>query len=72
MTIVEKPEKNLVTVAEIAEELGLNQETVRRAIRDRKLPARKIGNMLFVEAHDLRAYKRQRAARTQVGPVAGG
>lgn len=43
----------MLTVRDAARRTGRNAETVRRWIWDGKLPARKIGNQLFVEEADL-------------------
>lgn len=43
----------MLTVRDVARRTGRNAETVRRWIWDGKLPARKIGNQLFVDEGDL-------------------
>ena len=43
----------MLTVRDAARRTGRNAETVRRWIWDGKLPARKIGNQLFIEEEDL-------------------
>ncbi len=43
----------MITVRDVARRMGRNPETVRRWIWEGKLPARKIGNQLFVEEADL-------------------
>lgn len=45
--------ENLITVREAAKECQRTTETVRRWIWDGKLPARKLGNQLFVRKADL-------------------
>ncbi|MEK7872472.1 MAG: helix-turn-helix domain-containing protein [Chloroflexota bacterium] len=45
--------ENLITVREAARACGRNPETVRRWIWDGKLPARKLGNQLFVRRADI-------------------
>ena len=50
----ERPTDTL-TVIELATNYGLNPETVRRWIREAKVPARKFGNMLFIHASDVEA-----------------
>lgn len=44
-----------LTVSEVAKRLGKNPETVRRWIREGKLPAQKIGNQHFVEDNEVAA-----------------
>ena len=44
---------DLLTVRDVARECGRTTETVRRWIWDGKLPARKLGNQLFVARSDL-------------------
>ncbi len=46
-------EDRLLTVREIARRVGRSEETVRRWIWSGKLPARKLGNQLFVEGREL-------------------
>ena len=43
----------LLTVREVARRCGRSEETVRRWIWSGKLPARKIGNQLFIEEDDI-------------------
>jgi len=45
----------MLTVPEVAKRLRKNPETVRRWIREGKLPARKIGNQHFVEENEVAA-----------------
>jgi excisionase family DNA binding protein len=44
----------MLSVAEAAEKIGRNPETVRRWIRSGRLPARRVGRYHEIEAHDLR------------------
>jgi len=46
-------EHELLTVREVARRCQRSEETVRRWIWSGKLPARKLGNQLFVEASEL-------------------
>lgn len=60
--------EDLVTVREAARECGCAAETIRRRIWDGKLPAKKLGNQLFIRRADLaplleEARERRRAAR---------
>lgn len=45
----------MLTVPEVARRLGRNPETVRRWIREGKLPARKVGTQHVIEEVDLAA-----------------
>jgi excisionase family DNA binding protein len=47
-------DEQLLTVREVARRCQRSEETVRRWIWSGKLPARKLGNQLFVEEADLR------------------
>ena len=44
-----------LTVLEVARQYHLNPETVRRWAREEKVPAQRVGNMLFFRADDIRA-----------------
>ena len=46
-------DEGLLTVREVARRVGRSEETVRRWIWSGKLPARKLGNQLFVEEGEL-------------------
>lgn len=59
----------LISVREAAKECGRNMETVRRWIWSGKLPARKLGNQLFIKRKDLASYCRL-PARVQVAEKA--
>ncbi|MDA1218954.1 MAG: helix-turn-helix domain-containing protein [Chloroflexi bacterium] len=50
----ERPD-DTYTVLEIACKYGVNPETVRRWVREAKIPARKYGNMWFINANDVEA-----------------
>ena len=56
MITFERPE-DTVTVIEAAKTIELNPETIRRAIREGKLPALKIGNTFFIHKNDLDRYE---------------
>jgi excisionase family DNA binding protein len=48
----------LLTVAQAAKELGMDVSSVHRAIRDRRLPATKLGpNATMIKREDVEAYK---------------
>lgn len=46
-----------MTVPEVAKRLGKNPETVRRWIREGKLPAKKIGSQHFIDEADVADYE---------------
>ena len=46
-------DEQLLTVREVARRCNRSEETVRRWIWSGKLPARRLGNQLFVRAHDI-------------------
>ena len=48
-----------LTVLEIARRYHLNPETVRRWAREEKVPAQRVGNMLFFRADDISALVRR-------------
>ena len=48
---------NMIGVPEAARRVGRNPETVRRWIREGKLPARKIGTQHFIEEEDLAEFE---------------
>lgn len=60
--------EGLLTVRDIARHLGRSEETVRRWIWSGKLPARKLGNQLFVDPADLEAMLSGTAAREVQAP----
>jgi excisionase family DNA binding protein len=55
-------DEQLLTVREVARRCNRSEETVRRWIWSGKLPARKIGNQLFVELGALEAMQAPRVA----------
>jgi excisionase family DNA binding protein len=52
---------DVINVREAAQQCGRNAETVRRWIWDGKLPARKLGNQLFIKKKDLALFCREAA-----------
>lgn len=46
----------MLTVNEVAERLGLHAHTIRRYIREGKIPAAKFGRVWRVDEEDLRAF----------------
>lgn len=55
---MDRPE--LLTAEEAAQFLRLDVNTVRRYIRERRLPAAKIGRSYLIRADDLEAFLKQR------------
>lgn len=53
MVRINKPDNDLLTVAEVARQCNVNPETVRRWAREDKIPAQRVGNMLFFRAEDI-------------------
>ena len=53
-----------VTVLEVAAKYRLNPETVRRWVREGKLAARKLGNVIFMRAEDVEALIKEKQGRT--------
>lgn len=51
-----KPSIEMLTVSEVAHQLKVNPETVRRWAREGKVPAQRIGNMLFFTAEDVASH----------------
>ena len=47
--------RNKVTVREAAKRAGRHQETVKRWIREERLPAQMVGQMWYIDLSDLRA-----------------
>lgn len=43
----------MITVPEAARKIGRNPETIRRWIREGKLPAHKVGTQHLIDEHDL-------------------
>ncbi len=54
-------EENMLNVKETARRCGRNMETVRRWVWGGKLPARKLGNQLFIKEKDLVLFCREAA-----------
>jgi excisionase family DNA binding protein len=54
------PDQKLLTVREVARRCHRSEETIRRWIWSGKLPARKLGNQLFVEAADVARMRPER------------
>ena len=52
---------NFINIREAAQRCGRNMETVRRWIWGGKLPARKLGNQLFIRKQDLVVFCRETA-----------
>jgi excisionase family DNA binding protein len=48
----------MITVPEAARRTGRNPETIRRWIREGRLPARKIGTQHLIDEEDLAAFRR--------------
>ena len=51
------PIEDMLTVPDAARRLQVNQETVRRRIRDGSLQAQKLGNQWFINLEDLDTFK---------------
>ena len=49
--------EDILTVPDAARRLQVNQETVRRRIRDGSLQAQKLGNQWFISLEDLDTFK---------------
>ena len=49
----------LLSVSEVAELLGVTEETVRRHVRSGKLIAEKLGHQWFVHVNDLESFSKQ-------------
>ena len=58
----------MLTVPEAARRAGRNPETIRRWIREGKLPARKVGTQHVLEEGDLEAYLDESSDRLPVPP----
>ena len=63
MVTQERP-ADTVTVLEVAAKYRLNPETVRRWVREGKLAARKLGNVIFMRAEDVEALIKEKQGRT--------
>ena len=53
MAIIDTPGDDMLTVSQVSRQFKVNPETVRRWAREDKVPAQKIGNMLFSRASDI-------------------
>ena len=58
----------MLTVPEAARRAGRNPETIRRWIREGKLPARKVGTQHVLEEEDLDAYLEETSDRLPLPP----
>lgn len=56
------PQKDYLSVAEMAEEFGIHEMTFYRMIRDKKLPAFKIGSQWRIRRVDLESWLSQHAS----------
>ncbi len=56
------PQKDYLSVAEMAEEFGIHEMTFYRMIRDKKLPAFKIGSQWRIRRADLESWLSQHAS----------
>lgn len=59
----------MLTVPEAARRAGRNPETIRRWIREGKLPARKVGTQHVLEEQDLDAYLEETSDRLPLPPT---
>jgi excisionase family DNA binding protein len=58
----------MLTVPEAARRIGRNPETIRRWIREGKLPARKVGTQHVLDEGDLEAYLEETSDRLPIPP----
>ncbi len=58
----------MLTVPEAARRVGRNPETIRRWIREGKLPARKVGTQHILEERDLDAFLDDSSDRLPIPP----
>jgi excisionase family DNA binding protein len=58
----------MMTVPEAARRAGRNPETIRRWIREGKLPAHKVGTQHVLEERDLEAYLDETSDRLPIPP----
>lgn len=65
-------EERLLTVRDIARRVGRSEETIRRWIWSGKLPAKKLGNQLFVEETDLARLQHARISDARAEYRTGG
>ncbi|PIY51914.1 MAG: hypothetical protein COZ06_03835 [Armatimonadetes bacterium CG_4_10_14_3_um_filter_66_18] len=64
------PATGFIPIRRVAEELEINEQTVRLWIRNGKLPAFKIGRKVFVRPGDLRALAEPWEPGEQIGATA--
>ena len=64
MVKTDRPEGDMLTVSEVAKQCNVNPETVRRWAREEKVPASRVGGMLFFRPKDIdpRVAKRGRSS----------
>ena len=53
MIKADRPEVDMLTVSEVAKQCNVNPETVRRWAREEKVPASRVGGMLFFRSKDI-------------------
>ena len=53
MIRTDRPMGDMLTVSEVARQCDVNPETVRRWAREEKVPASRVGNMLFFRVEDV-------------------
>ena len=53
MVKADRPEGDMLTVSEVAKRCNVNPETVRRWAREEKVPACRVGGMLFFRSKDI-------------------
>jgi excisionase family DNA binding protein len=64
-------EGTLLTVRQVARACNRTEETVRRWIWSGKLPAKKLGNQLFVERDDLARFRGEVVLAAEASPAYG-
>jgi len=55
MIRTDRPMGDMLTVSEVARQCDVNPETVRRWAREEKVPASRVGGMLFFRVRDIEA-----------------
>ena len=53
MIKTDRPEGDMLTVSEVARQCNVNPETVRRWAREEKVPASRVGSILFFRVEDV-------------------